>query len=153
MRSTFHGLETAKRSLVTQQVALQTTGHNVANANTAGYSRQTVNMVASKPMEAVGMMRSTAPGQLGTGVEFDSITRIREKFLDTQFRNESKTYGSWSIQLDTLEKLETIVNEPSNTGLRSVMDNFWKSWHDLSENPEDITARKLVREKQKNTQI
>lgn len=146
MRSTFHGLETAKRSLVTQQVALQTTGHNVANANTAGYSRQNVNMVASKPMEAIGMTRSNAPGQLGTGVEFSSITRIREKFLDTQFRNENKTQGSWSVQLDTLEKLETIVNEPSDTGLRSVMDNFWKSWHDLSENPEDITARKLVRE-------
>lgn len=146
MRSTFHGLETAKRSLMTQQTALQTTGHNVANANTAGYSRQVVNMIASKPMEAIGMMRSNAPGQLGTGVEFNSITRIREGFLDTQFRNENKTYGSWSIQLDTLQKLETIVNEPSNTGLRAVMDNFWKSWHDLSENPEDITARKLVRE-------
>ncbi|TFE29099.1 flagellar hook-associated protein FlgK [Cohnella luojiensis] len=146
MRSTFHGIETARRSLFTQQAALQTTGHNVANANTAGYSRQTVNMIASKPMEAVGMSRSTAKGQLGTGVEFNSITRIREKFLDTQFRNENKTYGSWSIQADTLQKLETIVNEPSDTGLRAVMDNFWKSWHDLSENPEDITARKLVRE-------
>ncbi|MFC5469698.1 flagellar hook-associated protein FlgK [Cohnella suwonensis] len=146
MRSTFHGLETARRSLFTQQAALQTTGHNVANANTAGYSRQTVNMAATKPMEAVGMSRSTAKGQLGTGVEFTSITRIREGFLDSQFRNENKTYGSWSIQADTLQKLETIVNEPSDTGLRAVMDNFWKSWHDLSENPEDITARKLVRE-------
>ncbi len=146
MRSTFHGLETAKRSLFTQQAALQTTGHNVANANTAGYSRQTVNMTASRPMEAIGMNRSTAKGQLGTGVEFNSITRIREKFLDTQFRNENKTHGNWSIQADTLQKLETIVNEPSDTGLRAVMDNFWKSWHDLSENPEDITARKLVRE-------
>ncbi|RED57608.1 flagellar hook-associated protein FlgK [Cohnella lupini] len=146
MRSTFHGLETAKRSLFTQQAALQTTGHNVANANTAGYSRQTVNMVATRPMEAIGMNRSTDKGQLGTGVEFTSITRIREKFLDTQFRNENKTNGNWAVQADTLQKLETIVNEPSNTGLRAVMDNFWKSWHDLSENPEDITARKLVRE-------
>jgi flagellar hook-associated protein 1 FlgK len=146
MRSTFHALETAKRSLFTQQTALQTTGHNVANANTAGYSRQTVNMVASKPMEAVGMNKSVTPGQLGTGVEFSSITRIRESFLDAQFRNENKTHGSWSIQADTLQKLETIVNEPSDTGLRAVLDNFWKSWHDLSENPEDITARKLVRE-------
>ncbi|MFD0673637.1 flagellar hook-associated protein FlgK [Cohnella sp. GCM10027633] len=146
MRSTFHGLETARRSLVTQQVALQTTGHNVANANTVGYSRQTVNMVASKPMEAIGMTKSTAPGQLGTGVEFSSITRIRENFLDGQYRNENQSLGSYSIQLDTLTKLETIVNEPSDSGLRSVLDKFWNSWHDLSENPEDLTARKLVRE-------
>lgn len=146
MRSTFHGLETAKRSLFTQQAALQTTGHNVANANTVGYSRQTVNMVATRPLEAVGMQHSTASGQLGTGVEFNSIKRVRESFLDSQFRNENKTFGSWEVQADTLQKLETIVNEPSDTGLRAVMDNFWKSWHDLSENPEDITARKLVRE-------
>jgi flagellar hook-associated protein 1 len=146
MRSTFHSLETAKRSLFTQQAALSTTGNNIANANTKGYSRQVVNMVASRPIEASGMMRSNAPGQLGTGVEFSSITRIREQFLDAQFRNENKEYGNWSIQLDTLEKLETIVNEPSDAGLRSILDKFWKAWHDLSESPEDITARKLIRE-------
>lgn len=146
MRSTFHAIETAKRSLFTQQAALQVTGHNVANANTTGYSRQTVNMTASKPLEALGMTHSAVPGQLGTGVEFTSITRIREHYLDSQFRNESQNNGSWTIQADTLKKLETIINEPSNSGIRSVLDKFWNAWHDLSENPEDITARKLVRE-------
>lgn len=146
MRSTFHGIETAKRSLFTQQAALNTTGHNIANANTAGYSRQVVNMQAARPIEAIGLMRSGAPGQLGTGVEFSSITRIREKFLDDQFRNENKSLGNWTIQSDTLEKLEKIVNEPSETGLRTVLDNFWKAWSSLSEDPEDLTGRRIVRE-------
>ncbi|HEX7055741.1 MAG TPA: flagellar hook-associated protein FlgK [Bacilli bacterium] len=146
MRSTFHGIEVAKRSLFTQQAALQTTGHNIANANTRGYSRQVVNMVASRPIEAVGMSRSNVPGQLGMGVEFSSITRVRERFLDDQFHNENKSLGSWSVQSDTLEKLETIVNEPSDTGLRSVIDNFWKSWSDLSNDPLSVTGRKIVRE-------
>lgn len=146
MRSTFHGLEVAKRSLFTQQAALQTTGHNIANANTAGYTRQVVNMVASRPIEAMGMSRTTIPGQTGMGVEFSSITRIRESFLDDQFRNESKAYGNWSIQQDTLSKLEAIVNEPSETGLRSVIDSFWTAWSDLSKDPENITGRKIVRE-------
>ena len=146
MRSTFHGLETAKRSLFTQQAALSTTGHNIANANTKGYSRQVVNMVAARPIEAVGMMRSTAKGQLGTGVEFNSITRIREAFLDDQFRNENKSLGNWSIQADTLEKLEAILNEPSDTGLRTVMDNFFNAWAELVKDPQSITGRKIVRE-------
>ncbi|MBB6632593.1 flagellar hook-associated protein FlgK [Cohnella thailandensis] len=146
MRSTFMGLETAKRSLMTQQTALQTTGHNVANANTAGYTRQTVNMVASRPIEAIGLTKSTAAGQIGTGVEYDSVTRIREKFLDLQYRNENKTLGNWTIRQDTLEKLETVFNEPSDTSLRSAIDNFFNSWNDLAESPEDETARKLVRE-------
>lgn len=146
MRSSFMGLETAKRSLFTQQAALNTTGHNIANANTEGYSRQTVNMVAARPMEYPGLTKSTAPGQLGTGVEFNSITRVREQFLDDQFRNANKGLGSWEVQADTLSKLETIVNEPSDTGIRTVLDNFWKSWTDLATDPENDTGRKLVRE-------
>ncbi|WP_366292968.1 flagellar hook-associated protein FlgK [Paenibacillus sp. AN1007] len=146
MTSTFHSIETAKRSLFAQTTALSTTGHNVANANTEGYSRQRVNMQASIPMEPFAFLHSTTPGQLGTGVEFDSITRIREKFLDDQYRNENTNFGSWSIQRDTLEKLEAIVNEPSETGFRTVMDNFYKSWSDLSKNPEDVTARRIVKE-------
>lgn len=146
MASTFHGLETARRSLFTSQSALSTTGHNIANANTLGYSRQVVNMTASRPIEAVGYMRSTAAGQLGTGVEASSITRIREKFLDNQFRNEYKSHGNFSVQLDTLSKLEGIVNEPSNTGLRTVISNFWNAWSDLSKNPENADGRKVVAE-------
>lgn len=149
MTSSFHGLEIAKRSLFTQQAALNTTGHNIANANTEGFSRQVVNMVAAKPIEAPGLMRSNAPGQLGTGVEFSSITRIREKFLDDQFRNENKSLGSWSVQSDTLDKLEAIINEPSDTGIRTVLDNLWKSWSELSNDPENITSRKIVRENAK----
>lgn len=144
MTSTFHSIETARRSLFTQTTALNTTGHNIANANTEGYTRQRVNMRAANPIEAFGLSNSTVPGQLGTGVEFSSIDRIRAKFLDDQYRGENSANGSWSIQSDTLSKLEAIVNEPSNTGIRTVLDNFWKSWSDLSKNPEDPTARKIV---------
>ncbi|MGO4180744.1 flagellar hook-associated protein FlgK [Paenibacillus sp. MCAF9] len=146
MASTFHGLETARRSLFTTQSALNTTGHNISNANTAGYSRQVVNMTASRPIDAVGFSKSTAAGQLGTGVEASSITRIREKFLDNQYRNEYKSLGNFSVQLDTLSKLEGIVNEPSDTGLRTVISNFWNSWSDLSKNPENADGRKVVME-------
>ncbi|WP_438435059.1 flagellar hook-associated protein FlgK [Gorillibacterium sp. sgz500922] len=146
MRSTFSGLEIAKRSLFAQQTALQTTGHNMANANTIGYTRQVVNMVASRPLEAVGMTSSVLPGQIGQGVEFDHINRIREKFLDNQYYNENKNYGDWSVRQDTLEKLETIVNEPSDTSIRTVLQNFWNSWQELSKSPENLTARAVVKE-------
>ncbi|MFD0617373.1 flagellar hook-associated protein FlgK [Paenibacillus sp. GCM10027629] len=146
MASTFHGIETSKRALSTQMALMQTMGHNVANANTDGYSRQRVNISASRPIEALGFTKSNAAGQLGTGVQYDSITRVRDKFLDDQFRNESKDFGSWSVQSDTLNKLEGIINEPSDTGIRTVLDNFWKAWSDLSQNPENVTGRKVVRE-------
>ena len=147
MRSTFFGIEMSKKSLFTQQAALTTTGHNISNANTQGYSRQVVNMVASKPLEPLMMSRSASPGQVGQGVEFDQIKRIREKFLDDQFHHESKFLGEWTIRRDTLDKIEAIINEPSDTGIRQVLENFWNSWQDLSKEPDNLTARAVVKER------
>ncbi|TDF93510.1 flagellar hook-associated protein FlgK [Paenibacillus piri] len=146
MRSTFTGLEISKRGLFAQQAALQTTGHNITNANTRGFSRQVVNMEASRPLENLGMQRSTVPGQNGQGVEINSVVRIREQFLDKQFYNENKGLGEWSVRRDTLEKLEAIVNEPSDTGMRQVLDNFWNSWQELSKQPDNLETRAVVKE-------
>ncbi|WP_127581214.1 flagellar hook-associated protein FlgK [Paenibacillus koleovorans] len=147
MRSTFTGIEIAKRSLFTHQAALTTTGHNIANSNTKGYTRQVVNFSASRPLEAIGLMRSTIPGQNGQGVEFTSIERIREKFLDDQFLNENKSLGQWTIRSDTLEKLEKIVNEPSDTGIRQTIEGFWNAWQELTKYPDSRTNRVLVKER------
>jgi flagellar hook-associated protein 1 FlgK len=146
MRSTFSGIEISKRSLFSHQAALTTTGHNIANANTRGYSRQVVNLVAARPLEAVGMMRTTIPGQSGQGVEFDYIRRIRESFLDKQYYNENKSLGQWTVRKDTLEKLEAIINEPSDTGLRQVIDSFWNNWQELSKQPDNMETRAVVKE-------
>lgn len=146
MRSTFGGIEISKRSLFSHQAALTTTGHNIANANTRGYSRQVVNFVAARPIEAVGLQRSTVPGQAGQGVEFTSIDRMREQFLDKQYYNESKSLGQWTVRRDTLEKLEAIMNEPSDTGIRQVIDNFFNSWQELSKQPENLETRAVVKE-------
>jgi len=147
MRSTFHSLEVAKRGLYAQQTAISTAGHNISNANTTGYSRQVVNFTASNPMEMPSMTRTQTPGQLGTGVTFDSIRRVRESFLDDQYRKEAQASGAWNVQKDTLEKVETIMGEPSESGLRSVIDQFWNAWQDLSREPDNLTARAVVRER------
>lgn len=146
MRSTFTGIEISKRGLFSQQAGLQTTSHNVANANTQGYSRQIVNFSAARPLEVLGMNRSTIPGQSGMGVEIQSITRVREAFLDKQYYNESKYLSEWTVRSDTLEKLEGIINEPSDTGIRQVMDNFWNAWQELSKQPDNTETRAVVRE-------
>lgn len=141
MRSTFTNIEIARRALLVNQYALQTTGHNVANANTPGYSRQVVNMAAAPPIEAPGFTKSTLLGQYGMGVEVTSVKRIREHFLDDQFRNENKYLGEWSVRRDTLEKLEAVFNEPSDTGIRHVIENFWNAWQNVSNEKGSMEAR------------
>lgn len=147
MRSTFMGLETAKRGMFTQQGALYTTGHNISNANTPGYSRQRINFETTTPYPAVGLNRPNIPGQMGTGVEAGSVQRVRDTFLDVQYRTENNKLGYWGARSDALIKVEDILNEPTDEGLAAVMSEMWQSLQDLSTTPENEGARGVVIER------
>lgn len=147
MRSTFHGLEVSKRGLFAQQSALNTTGHNISNANTEGYTRQRANMKATAGVPYVGLSASREPGLLGTGVTVTDLQRIRDEFLDVQYRNENKRNGYWEERVDAIKKIEGIMTEPSETGLQKVMDQMWQAWQDLSKDPTSPSARAVVRER------
>ena len=138
------GLETSKRGLFTQQSALYTTGHNISNANTLGYSRQRVNMEATAGFPGVGLNAGTMPGFLGTGVEAGSIQRIRDSFVDQQFRQESNKLGYWESRSQAISQMEDVLNEPSAYGLQKSLSEFWQSLQDLAVNPENGGARAVV---------
>lgn len=144
MRSTFMGLETNKRGLFTQQSGLYTTGHNISNANTLGYSRQRVNMQATAGFPGVGLNTPTMPGFLGTGVEAGSIQRIRDGFVDHQFRQESNKLGYWESRSKAISQMEDVLAEPSAYGLQQSLSDFWSSLQTLAANPENGGARAVV---------
>ncbi|MDR4889999.1 flagellar hook-associated protein FlgK [Fredinandcohnia sp. QZ13] len=144
MVSTFHGLETARRGMNTQQSALYTTGHNISNANTPGYSRQRVNFESTTPYPGPGMNAPKIPGQMGTGVQAGSIQRIRDQFADKQFRDENNKLGYWDSRADALKRMEEIMNEPSTEGLSASLDEFWKKLQDLATDPQNTGARDVV---------
>jgi flagellar hook-associated protein 1 FlgK len=147
MTSTFYGLEIAKRGMFTQQSALSTTSHNITNANTPGYSRQRVNFVQTTPYPNVSKNSPVIPGQMGTGVEAGTVQRVREDFLDVQYRSENNKLGYWDSRANALEKMEEIMNEPSDSGLSITLDRFWQSLQDLAVNPTNAGARSVVRER------
>ncbi len=144
MRSSFMGLETARRGLFTQQSALYTTGHNVANANTPGYSRQRVNFQQTSPYPSIGLNSPALPGQMGTGVEGGTVQRTRESFLDVQYRGENNKVGYYSALAQSLQKMEGIMNEPTETGLQNTLDQFWNALQDLTTQTENSGARDVV---------
>ncbi|MED3643619.1 flagellar hook-associated protein FlgK [Caldifermentibacillus hisashii] len=144
MVSTFHGLETAKRGMTAQQLGLYTTGHNISNANTPGYTRQRVSFETAEPFPGAGLNRPQIPGQLGTGVQAGTIERIRESFLDVQYRSENTKLGYYSSLSSALAKMEDIMNEPSNSGLQNIMSQFWSSLQNMADHPENLGARQVV---------
>lgn len=144
MYSTFHGLEIGKRAILSQQTALSTTGHNIANANTKGYTRQEAMLQATRPLASPNPNNGTLPMQMGTGVEVSEFRRIRESYLDNQFQNEQQKAGYWEAKANSLSQLENVFNELSNSGLSSSLDRFWQGLQELSKQPESISARVVV---------
>ncbi|SHI61958.1 flagellar hook-associated protein 1 FlgK [Geosporobacter subterraneus DSM 17957] len=140
--STFFGFNIARSGLFASQRALNVTSHNIANANTPGYTRQRLEQQASRPM-----ILPNGKGMLGTGVDTIHIRNIRDQFLDLKFRSENQAFGEWDTRADILQNIEAIMNEPSTSGIRTVMDQFFSSLQELSTKPENLTVRALVRER------
>lgn len=141
LRGTFLGLETSKKGLLTARAALDVTGHNIANANTEGYSRQRVNISASEPLSFPGAFVTIRPGQVGTGATVTSITRIRSIYIESQLHQENGSQTLYQTMSESYIRIEDIFNEPSDNGLNSLMDNFFNAWEDLSNDPESASTR------------
>jgi flagellar hook-associated protein 1 len=150
MRSTFAGIETSRRALMASQGALDTVTHNISNASTPGYSRQVASLQTTSPYTMPSMYKTPIPGQIGTGVEIQSITRARDLFLDQQLRRENKSLGYWEAQKDNLAKVEGVFNEPSDTGIQTVLNQFWESLQELSKNPQLDAVRATVTQRAVN---
>jgi flagellar hook-associated protein 1 len=137
MPGLIQGLEIARRALLAQQAALNVTANNVANVATPGYTRQTAELEPTTSEQ-------TTQGLVGTGVKMAGIQRARDVFLDTQMRIELGESGRWEARSGLLQHLESVLSEPGETGLSSLLDQFWNSWSDLSNQPEDSAARAVV---------
>jgi flagellar hook-associated protein 1 len=147
MTSTFMGLEISKRGMSAQQSALYVTSQNVANASTPGYSRQRVNFEQTEPYPGPGFNRAEIPGQMGTGVTAGTIQRIRDSFLDVQYRTENNKVGYYQSRSDALDQMQSIINEPSDSGLSNTMDQFWQALQDLAADPTNSGARSVVQQR------
>lgn len=142
MAGLFDTFTIAKRGLNVQQGAINTTSHNIANANTIGYSRQRAVSETTRPFGGMSRFDSTSVGQVGTGAEITSIMRIRDSFIDYQVRSETGISGYYTSRSDTLSKVEGIFGEPSDKGIQQLIGEFFSSFQEVSKNPDksDVKA-------------
>ncbi|MEM0951572.1 MAG: flagellar hook-associated protein FlgK [Cyanobacteria bacterium P01_H01_bin.74] len=136
----FFGLFNAQRGLLAAQNAMNTINHNIANANTEGYSRQRVELSAYNPYTFPTSLQEN-PVQIGQGVEVDAVIRIRDVFLDTQFRNTNGDLGQSQTMQDVLQSIEGILNEPSTSSINNSLQSFFDAAQDLSLQPDSTAAR------------
>lgn len=138
---TFFGMNTALRGLQAQQAALEVTGHNISNLNTDGYTRQRAEMVASPPWASPSWGTPTSPGQLGTGVNVESIERLRDGYVDRNVRQQLGNQSQQQTFVEQLGQLEGVMGEPGSTGLSAKLSKFFTSLADVAQHPDDLAAR------------
>jgi len=131
IRSTFAGLNTMYRGISSNRLSLDTVGHNITNASTPGYSRQSVNLVTTNADTVY-----TVNGQqlIGTGDDAASITRARNVYADKQYWKENGANSYYTMAQTNYQKVEAIFNDSNNTGIEKSLADFYSSWTDLSSN-------------------
>ena len=136
--SLFSVLSVGTRGLNASQLAMDVTSQNITNADVQGYSRKRLNLAAE-------YRRDPAYGQMGMGVDVISIDRMRNAFIDEQIRRQKQEAGIFEEYNYSLEGVENILTEPSDTGLLKYIDQFFDGWQNLANNPADISARTMVK--------
>lgn len=141
----FATLNTALTGLLAHRRALDVIGHNVANANTEGYSRRRVDLSPLSATVMPGVFAGT--DRLGGGVSVDGVTRIRDEFLEVRALRERGIGGRTSAEVATLSSIEQTIPEPSDVGLAAQMSEFWSAWEDAANAPGDVSVRTALLER------
>jgi flagellar hook-associated protein 1 FlgK len=146
MTGSFFGLQIGKTGIFTQRKAMDVTSHNIANANTEGYSRQRAVIQAAHPYMITSLNSPVAAQQIGTGATVAKIEQFRDQFIDAKITKETSTLNYNSKADDLLKQIEAILNEPGAATLRDQLDKYWASWETLSTDASNTALRRNLLE-------
>jgi len=130
-------LNIGKEALMAQQTAISVASHNIANADTEGYSRQSLTLTTATAT-------SIGVGYLGNGVEQVSIMRQYDQFITHQIVDKNSTLGYLEAQTEAYPVLEAVFDETDELGVSDLLNAFWDSLQELSDNPELDSSRQDV---------
>lgn len=137
MGSLFSALDIARSGLQAAQAQLDVAGHNIANVNREGYTRQRVVLTDRYPIEMTY-------GYLGRGVQVQTVERLRETFLDTVYRQQVPTLGASQTRASYYARLQDLFQEPGDTGFGTQIDTFFNVLNDFANNVEEQPVRMSV---------
>jgi len=127
-------LTIAKNALAAQRYGIDVTGHNIANVNTPGYSRQNPVYEAIEPAPYGGVL-------LGRGVDIDQVLRVSDQFIENQLMQRKSSMLSSKEMEHYINVLEGLFNENSESNISNMLADFWNSWHDIANNPSGASER------------
>jgi len=130
-------LDMGRWAMFASQVQLQVTGENIANVNTEGYSRRSVILEE-------GISIDYSPGQMGTGVVAKEVVRHFDSLVEELYLEQSSLKEKWGTLYEQLRSVETLLNESSGYGVSTQLSQYFESWNQASQYPDDYGARQTV---------
>jgi flagellar hook-associated protein 1 FlgK len=150
MLGLFNTLNLGARSMVAEELGVEVTGQNLANANNAAYTRQTVQLQTSTPTPS-------SLGLQGTGVEAASIQQVSNQLINGQIQSEASVGGYWNSQQTALENAQTQLDEflnlsssstssstTTSTDLSDQLNSLFNAFQSVATSPTDATARQSL---------
>ena len=142
MPGSFHGIESTGSAMRAFQRGLDTTGHNISNVNTKGYSRQVADIVTNDPINFVnGNVIS-----VGSGAHVSQINRIRDQFLDSQKISAQSDLGKFDETNRGLSQVQSVFLDAEGKGISNGLDTFFNAWSGLASNPSDPSYKLQVQQ-------
>ena len=130
-------LDNASRALLAELLGVEVTGHNIANVDTPGFSRQTVDYVTATPVPS-------PYGPVGMGVKVQGIERAFDPFITSQLNEKSSLLSDYQTRSSALEQVATYFNETQDGGLNDILSKFFSAWQDLANNPTGAGERQTL---------
>jgi len=125
--------------MVAAKVAISTTGHNISNANTEGFSRQRVHTESTEPQFA-------GRNLIGSGTAISRVERVNDEYLEKQIRTSNRDMSHFEEKDMALKQTEDIFNEMNGDGLNRLVSRFFNEFRKLSNEPDNEAVRESVRE-------
>jgi len=134
----FDSLNIGYSGLSTSQQAINTTSHNIANANTPGYSKQRVNQMVNPPLD------DKIPGSVGAGTRVDTITRVHDEYIYGRYKSSQSNLEFANYQNQTLKEISDLFPDVDGLGIENDLQEFFASWSDLANDPDNDALKVVV---------
>jgi len=143
MRGTFFGIEIGRTGITLGQLGLDVTGHNIANVDTRGYTRQRIIQTANDPFSSIGRILPVAQAKVGGGTRVQVLDQIRSAYLDRRFRTENTASSYWETRTRELSYLESFFdNVNEKTSINYNLNKLFSAMKVMAEDPVEGSPRK-----------
>ena len=143
--ATFGEFTVARLGMIASQMALNVTGQNISNINTAGYTRQQLDQY-SFITNSSGLYHSSSSASVGSGVMLAGVSQLRDPYLDIRFRKEMSSVGSTDATLNVLDQLQSVINNVDKEGIVTQLQDLFSRISELGSHVGEQEFETLMRE-------